>query len=33
MYNAAGQLDRDQLVQRLAPLVKRIAYHLMARLP
>lgn len=33
MYNAAGQPDRDQLVQRFAPLVKRIAYHLMARLP
>lgn len=33
MYNAAGQIDRDQLVERFAPLVKRIAYHLMARLP
>ena len=33
MYNAAGQLNKDQLVQRFAPLVKRIAYHLMARLP
>jgi len=33
MYNAAGQLNRDQLVQRFVPLVKRIAYHLMARLP
>ena len=33
MYNAAGQIDKDQLVQRFAPLVKRIAYHLMARLP
>lgn len=33
MYTAAGQPDRDQLVQRFAPLVKRIAYHLMARLP
>lgn len=33
MYNAAGQLDREQLVQRFTPLVKRIAYHLMARLP
>lgn len=33
MYNAAGQLDREQLVQRFAPLVKRIAFHLMARLP
>jgi RNA polymerase sigma factor for flagellar operon FliA len=33
MYNAAGQFNKDQLVQRFAPLVKRIAYHLMARLP
>jgi RNA polymerase sigma factor for flagellar operon FliA len=33
MYNAAGQPDRDNLVQRFAPLVKRIAYHLLARLP
>lgn len=33
MYNAAGQLDKEQLVQRYAPLVKRIAFHLMARLP
>jgi RNA polymerase sigma factor FliA len=33
MYTAAGQPDRDQLVQRFLPLVKRVAYHLMARLP
>ncbi|WP_319240755.1 RNA polymerase sigma factor FliA [uncultured Propionivibrio sp.] len=33
MYNAAGQIGRDQLVERFAPLVKRIAFHLMARLP
>lgn len=33
MYTAAGQPDREQLVQRFMPLVKRIAYHLMARLP
>jgi RNA polymerase sigma factor for flagellar operon FliA len=33
MYNAAGQLNKDQLVERFTPLVKRIAYHLMARLP
>ena len=33
MYNAAGQINKDQLVRRFAPLVKRIAYHLMARLP
>ena len=33
MYTAAGQPDKEQLVQRFVPLVKRIAYHLMARLP
>jgi hypothetical protein len=33
MYNAAGQLNKDQLVQRFAPLVRRIACHLLARLP
>ena len=33
MYTAAGQPDREQLVQRFVPLVKRIAHHLMARLP
>ncbi|WP_153109223.1 RNA polymerase sigma factor FliA [Propionivibrio limicola] len=33
MYNAAGQINKDQLVQSYAPLVKRVAYHLMARLP
>lgn len=33
MYTAAGQPNRDELVQRFVPLVKRIAYHLMARLP
>ena len=33
MYNAAGQLQKNQQVERFAPLVKRIAYHLMARLP
>lgn len=33
MYNAAGRLQKNEQVQRFAPLVKRIAYHLMARLP
>ncbi|UCV04533.1 RNA polymerase sigma factor FliA [Dechloromonas denitrificans] len=33
MYTAAGQPDRDLLVQRFMPLVKRVAYHLLARLP
>lgn len=33
MYTAAGQPAKEELVQRFVPLVKRIAYHLMARLP
>ena len=33
MYSAQGALTKEQLVSQYAPLVKRIAYHLMARLP
>lgn len=33
MYSAQGALDKEDLVSQYAPLVKRIAYHLMARLP
>lgn len=33
MYTAQGVLPKEQLVSKYAPLVKRIAYHLMARLP
>ena len=33
MRNSTGSTARDALVQQYAPLVKRIAYHLMARLP
>ncbi|HTH39847.1 MAG TPA: RNA polymerase sigma factor FliA [Rhodocyclaceae bacterium] len=33
MYTAQGSLDRSQLVTQYAPLVKRIAFHLMAKLP
>jgi len=33
MYSASGNLDKDDLIIQYAPLVKRIAYHLMARLP
>lgn len=33
MYTASGTLERDQLVTQYAALVKRIAYHLMAKLP
>lgn len=32
-YNAIQEMDSDTLVNRHAPLVKRIAYHLMNRLP
>lgn len=33
MYTATGKLEKDQLVERFVPLVKRIAQHLLARLP
>ena len=33
MYSASGHLNKPQLVEQYAPLVKRIAYHLMVRLP
>jgi len=33
MYNSQGQDNRDDLVERYAPLVKKIAYHLIGRLP
>lgn len=33
MYTPKGQPEREQLVQRYMPLVKRVAYHLIARLP
>ncbi|MBK6636274.1 MAG: RNA polymerase sigma factor FliA [Rhodocyclaceae bacterium] len=33
MYTAQGTLDKEHLVTRYAPLVKRIAFHLMAKLP
>jgi RNA polymerase sigma factor for flagellar operon FliA len=33
MYTASGTLDKNQLVTQYAPLVKRIAYHLMVKLP
>lgn len=33
MYSAQGALEKDHLVCHYAPLVKRIAYHLMAKLP
>lgn len=34
MYSKAqAQNSQEQLIQRYAPLVKRIAYHLLGRLP
>jgi RNA polymerase sigma factor FliA len=33
MYDAEGNLDKDHLVTAYAPLVKRIAYQLMVKLP
>ncbi|MFZ5473764.1 MAG: sigma factor, partial [Pseudomonadota bacterium] len=33
MPGSTGDTDKDALVRQYAPLVKRIAYHLMARLP
>ncbi len=33
MYTAQGTLEKERLVSQYAPLVKRIAYHLMAKLP
>jgi len=33
MYTSTGQLNREDYIQRFAPLVKRMASHLMAKLP
>ena len=33
MYTSAGQLEKEQLVHSMTPLVRRVAHHLMARLP
>ena len=33
IYRSAAISDADSLVEKHAPLVKRIAYHLSARLP
>lgn len=33
MYTENGTLDRQQCIEKFAPMVKRIAHHLMARLP
>jgi len=33
MYTANGTLDKSQYVTKFAPLVKKVAYHMMAKLP
>jgi len=33
MYNANGQLDRNAMIKQYQPLVRRLAYHMMAKLP
>jgi RNA polymerase sigma factor for flagellar operon FliA len=33
MYNPKGQLDRDALIKQYQPLVRRLAHHMMAKLP
>jgi RNA polymerase sigma factor for flagellar operon FliA len=33
IYTAKGQLDRDALIRQYSPLVRRLAHHMMAKLP
>jgi RNA polymerase sigma factor for flagellar operon FliA len=33
MYTANGQLDRNAMIRQYQPLVKRLAHHMMAKLP
>ena len=33
MYTATGKINKDEFVVEFTPLVKRIAYHMMAKLP
>ncbi|MFY8042820.1 MAG: RNA polymerase sigma factor FliA, partial [Rhodoferax sp.] len=33
MYSAKGQLDRTALIKQYQPLVRRLAHHMMAKLP
>lgn len=33
MYTAKGQLDQDALIRQYSPLVRRLAHHMMAKLP
>lgn len=33
MYTAKGQLDRDALIRQYSPLVRKLAHHMIAKLP
>src|SRR5689334_2856300 len=33
MYTAKGQLDRDAMIRQYVPLVRRLAHHMIAKLP
>ncbi len=33
MYTAKGQLDRDAMIRQYSPLVRRLAHHMMVKLP
>ena len=33
MYTAKGQLDRNAMIRQYQPLVRRLAHHMMAKLP
>ena len=33
MYTAKGQLDRNALIRQYQPLVRKLAHHMMAKLP
>ena len=33
MYTAKGQLDRNALIRQYQPLVRKLAFHMMAKLP
>ena len=33
MYTAKGQLDRDAMIRQYVPLVKKLAHHMIAKLP
>lgn len=33
MYTATGQLDREAMLRQYVPLVRRLAHHMIAKLP